>query len=323
MSPLSFILLTLIPTLCLAEEAKLNLNDERAVFDVLDTAQYRGREQVYETWNPTPYTGWVHERYTCGQPRELIHYKNGRRHGQYARWHENGQKEEEGYYEEGNRVESRKIWYISGQIKEEWSYYSDGLLKSFTSWQKNGKKQKESHFKDGKVSITYWYGNGQKKSEATYSYESDNYVKGERHRIVTAWYEGGHSKWVEHHHKTNFLIRAKSWKPDGGQCPETNITDGNGLMVTYYENGNRERAANYEDGCQHGLTTLWDQNGNATHRESWEHGKPEPPQAETEPVISRKQGESREEFNERSREKVIEEMRKRGMAIEWKPKKGK
>ena len=43
-------------------------------------------------------------------------------------------------------------------------------------------------------------------------------------------------------------MSAVSWKPDGEKCPDTNVKDGNGVSVWYYENGKKRVEGNYKDG---------------------------------------------------------------------------
>ena len=90
-------------------------------------------------------------------------------------------------------------------------------------------------------SRTDWYQNGQKKAEG-------NYKDGERHGLRTNWYENGQKR-EERKYKNGKLWTAVAWKPDGVKCPETNVKDGNGIIVVYKEDGTGEKGrANYVDG---------------------------------------------------------------------------
>ena len=38
------------------------------------------------------------------------------------------------------------------------------------------------------------------------------------------------------------------WKPNGKKCPVTNVKNGNGVSVGYYENGQKQGEGNWKDG---------------------------------------------------------------------------
>ena len=48
--------------------------------------------------------------------------------------------------------------------------------------------------------------------------------------------------------KDERLISSTSWKPDGQKCPETNVINGNGLLVLYNEDGTELSRSYYKNG---------------------------------------------------------------------------
>ena len=40
------------------------------------------------------------------------------------------------------------------------------------------------------------------------------------------------------------------WKPNGEKCPVTNVKDGNGVMVSYKEDGTEFDRVTYKDGVE-------------------------------------------------------------------------
>ena len=48
--------------------------------------------------------------------------------------------------------------------------------------------------------------------------------------------------------KDEKLISSMSWKPDGQKCPETNIINGNGLLVLYKNDGTELSRSYYKNG---------------------------------------------------------------------------
>ncbi len=54
------------------------------------------RDGLYYQINESePYSGWAKIMYDSGQAESLVRFKDGKEHGLFASWHENGQKEGE------------------------------------------------------------------------------------------------------------------------------------------------------------------------------------------------------------------------------------
>jgi antitoxin component YwqK of YwqJK toxin-antitoxin module len=132
--------------------------------------------------------------------------------------------------------------YSNGQKKSE-SIYKDGKLDGVTTyWHTNGQKKSKSIYKDGKMNrlTTGWYENGQKNTEG-------NFKDGKRDGLHTTWYKSGQKK-SELNFKGGQLWTAVAWKPNGEKCPDTNIFDGNGIMVAYNDKGTEVGRVTYKDG---------------------------------------------------------------------------
>ena len=56
-------------------------------------------------------------------------------------------------------------------------------------------------------------------------------------------------------------MSAKVWKPNGEKCPVTNLKDGNGVVVGWYENGQKRQQINYKDGKKGGPFIVWNEKG--------------------------------------------------------------
>ena len=91
----------------------------------------------------------------------------------------------------------------------------------------NGKLSKVYQFKDGKKNglQTKWWENGKKGSE-------ENYKDGKLDGLEARWYDNGQKK-MEASYKVGKIISAVVWKPNGEKCPESNVKDGNGVLVWY------------------------------------------------------------------------------------------
>ena len=139
--------------------------------------------------------------------------------GRAESFYENGQEELESNYKDGK---------------------SDGI---WTGWYENGHKKGEAKFKDGKADglRTFWYENGQIESEV-------NLKDGKQDGIETHWYENGQYLKEQRNWKDGKLMSIVAWKPDGEKCPETNVKDGNGVLVVYEEDGTEKARATFKDG---------------------------------------------------------------------------
>ena len=167
----------------------------------------------------TPFTGRAESFYRNGQKRREVNFKDGKQDGLWTWWNENGQKEEEENWKDG---------------------MEDGL---WTKWHWNGQKYKEVTYKDGKKDglETWWYWNGQKSSEG-------NYKDAKQDGLETHWYENGQYLKEQRNWKDGKLMSIVAWKPDGEKCPETNVKDGNGVLVVYEEDGTEKARATFKDG---------------------------------------------------------------------------
>lgn len=86
--------------------------------------------------------------------------------------------------------------------------------------------------------VTY-YENGQKAWE-------NHYKNGMKEGLGTAWHDNG-QKAGEILWKTDELVSASVWKPDGTPCPITKIVNGSGIVVSWHENGKKESERHYKN----------------------------------------------------------------------------
>ena len=66
--------------------------------------------------------------------------------------------------------------------------------------------------------------------------ETEGFKDDEADGLHPSWYENG-QKAGEDNYKDGKCMSAETWKPDGEKCPVTNLKDGNGVWVVYYDNG--------------------------------------------------------------------------------------
>ena len=67
--------------------------------------------------------------------------------------------------------------------------------------------------------------------------------------VETSFYESGQRASVKNY-KDGKLMFAVSWKPDGERCPETNVKDGNGVVVSYDKEGNESHRLSFKEGVE-------------------------------------------------------------------------
>ncbi len=67
--------------------------------------------------------------------------------------------------------------------------------------------------------------------------------------VETSFYESGQRASVKKY-KDDKLTFAVSWKPDGEKCPDTNVKDGNGILVVYDKEGMENARLRFKDGVE-------------------------------------------------------------------------
>ena len=135
-----------------AEVAKIDLDDNETLakiiteaidFNKLQNRGEKGEELLYAPNEQTPYTGWLKVMYGNGQINVLGQLKDGKEHGLWTWWYENGQKRSE-------------------------HTYKDGKIVSATAWKPNGEKCPDTNLVDGNGIVCSYHKNGQKNKERTY-----------------------------------------------------------------------------------------------------------------------------------------------------------
>lgn len=206
--------------------------------------------------------------YENGQKENEATYKKGRRNGVCTRWWNSGHKHNEINYKYGE-IEKGIIWNSRGikigELKQKdgellrtfwieghWDIkyeqnYKEGEVYLCTGWYENGQKHSVINFIKGKQNglRTLWYKNGQKKEEGNFKYHREGGPK--KHGSHTYWYKTG-DKSHEVYHVNGRWMSALSWKPNGKKCPDTNLENGNGLVILYGENGPEKKRSSYKNG---------------------------------------------------------------------------
>ena len=123
-----------------------------------------------------------------------------------------------GYLKNGHKQGLWISWHKNGRINTKSGWNRDYYQGVFECWHPNGKKFVIGQTYDGEM-------NGEWK----------------------AFYNDG-NKYYLSFHDLGKVISKKVWKKDGKLCEETNVVDGNGIVVEYDEKGNQVKRITYENG---------------------------------------------------------------------------
>ena len=84
-------------------------------------------------------------------------WKDGKLHGHFTEWHQNGQKAEDGSYEDGKEDGLFTLWHENGQKKSEFTYKDGKRHGPMTQWHENGQKRSELVWKDDEpIFARFW-----------------------------------------------------------------------------------------------------------------------------------------------------------------------
>lgn len=193
-------------------------------------------------------------------------WKEGKMHGLYTNWYKNGHKKEEGNYMDGKRDGLWTTWFEGGN-KEKEKTFRDGILTDTFAWLPNGERCPFTNLKNGDGVVVHYYPNGQKWFKLNYknyeTFEPDgisiswyangqkvgevNRENGELDGLGTSWYESGQKR-SEANYKDGKVLSVQVWKPDGEECPLTNLKDGNGFLIWYEDDGTEGFRISYKNG---------------------------------------------------------------------------
>ncbi len=152
-------------------QPKPNLDDPLVLKEILSEAvtsleereMPNGSSLSFEPRQDRPFTGWRKQCRKNGKVRVLEQFKDGKAHGPYTYWWENGKKAEQKYNLVG-RVHGLWIsWYENGQKQLQQTVRFGKIEGPASRWYKNGAKKDDSVYADGKIiSVVVWKPNGEK-----------------------------------------------------------------------------------------------------------------------------------------------------------------
>lgn len=203
---------------------------------------WTGEELPYAPGEQEPYSGWVKVFYGDGSLHKLVQLYDGKLDGFSLEWYDNGQKKCEGDYKNAKQDGPWTSWHENGKKSRQAIFKQDRPEGRTEEWYENGQKKTEANWRDGRLNGTTnrWYKNGLKKDEV--------FLKnGIPHGLSTRWYENGQMH-TEVNYKSGKLISAFVWKPNGEKCPVSNLKDGDGIMISYNEDGTERSRTTFKSG---------------------------------------------------------------------------
>lgn len=150
---------------------------------------------------------------TIGQPIMIGHFKEGKKHGQFEQWYDDGEtrhRELIATFDQDKYVNDYKEWYENGK-KSIVGYYIGGKEQGrYTEWHESGKKALRAKYINGKPDGWYreWHDNGKKALKIKFE---DGKVNGK----WTQWYRNGNKEMRLKYINGIPRGRAKFWFEDG------------------------------------------------------------------------------------------------------------
>jgi len=174
--------------------------------------------------------------------------KNGRNHGRYLKYHQNGQMACTGNYDSVGSKTGEWINYFSDGTPERLENYVDGLL--------SGKH-------------VLYYPNGQVKEEGNYQICREDDPNPNPYKRVGAFkrhYMDGTPKDVYHYSYDDEgiqTVHTKRYHPNGEKAEEFTTVDSavEGAYAAYYDNGVKSQEATYSQNRLVGIKRYWNQQG--------------------------------------------------------------
>ena len=213
-----------------------------------------------------PWTSW----YENGLKKAELNWEGGELEGLYTLWYDNGLKAKEGSFKDGKGGLDFLTWWRENGLKKEGTKFklSDAQRDAIKEGQflpppsdiqdiasaidvkklqKRGVKGEELSYPPNEQKpytgwVKWMYENGQMAGLAQFK-------DGKPDGLWYDWYENGRKK-GEKKYKDGYLMSASGGKPNGHQCPEIAVRDGNGVVVLYNMDGTEDRRLTYKDGVK-------------------------------------------------------------------------
>ena len=106
---------------------------------------------------------------------------------------------------------------------------------------------------------------------------TDALVYGPNGSLFTGWsvarYENSNQLMTMTFHENGNSLHGYSWKPNGDRSEETTLSGGDGILVTFYGNGQKQSESAYRRGLWHGSSLTWFEGGQIKEEAQYKNGK--------------------------------------------------
>ncbi len=228
--------------------------------------------------------GLYHGKWTFYYPDEKIksieNYFENRLHDTSWYYHNNGELSAKGIYLRGSMEGHWKFWYESGKLNQEGNYEANSEVGQWLSYYEDGSKMLIAEYQDDAYKlIDYWDENGRQlitngngKYQTFFSsgqMESQGTItNGIYTDQWSFWYENGQLKEVGDYVQGEYFIK-NSWEDSGN----TQVVNGNGKYVAYYENGVEESKGSFLGGLKDGQWIFKNDMDSITSKVNYKNGK--------------------------------------------------
>ncbi|MDR1835278.1 MAG: toxin-antitoxin system YwqK family antitoxin [Fusobacteriaceae bacterium] len=223
------------------------------------------------------------------------YYRNGRREGTRKSYYPDGTVYREDNYDNGRRKGYSRTFFKNGKLQSERSYDNDQIDGVSKGYDLNGTLRLEENYKVGRLDgFVRSYGtDGKLLKETLYrdGVETDIRVPVDRTELKgqILWLKGGPSPFtgivefrsagddkitMELHYVDGVLSgRQVSYYPDGKTRLESDLQNGEGTVVEYYQNGKLKRKLYFSDMTVSGTEVVYNEDGSEAWQTVWDKGK--------------------------------------------------
>lgn len=190
----------------------------------------------------------------------------GKLHGNFLSWHENGEQKMICNYDHGEFDGKQQEFYENKQLRFE-GFYVDKLREGlFREWHQDGTPSFEGTFAEGNKEGTFkdWHPNGKIKLEK-------NFKNALYHGVQSEWYENGQKRLAAHYVEGKKSDAHKMWSEAGTLLFEGSfdLDMPTGKHISYYPNKKTREVAHFLAGKKVGVHEIYYENGQLQHTETY------------------------------------------------------
>jgi antitoxin component YwqK of YwqJK toxin-antitoxin module len=180
------------------------------------------------------------------------------KHGEYRRWHKNGNLKIQAQYDLGKYSGEVKQWHINGRPKEVVHYKNGVRHGPATSWNRDGTKREMGSYFEGRKHGRFasWSRGGQLKEKGTF-------LNDERTGTWTSYHRDGQTKQIVNWKAGKKDGKTESYDKDGALLSVELYKDDlpHGKWESFYKSGKKKTEGTFVGGQKHGNWLVYNRNG--------------------------------------------------------------